>query len=289
MAGPEHRRRGDAALTVPVAGLRVAAEETALHPRLTSTAITVASLLALIALWGVAAWGIDTPRTFPAPGRVAAIMWAEAADGTLLHHLVATLVRVALAFGISMAFGVVLGVMLGTMPRLNRWLDPWVVVALNVPALVLIVMCYLWIGLNETAAIVAVSFNKTATVIVTVREGGRALDRPLKEMAQVFSLSRLDRLRHVVIPQLAPYLSAAARNGLAIIWKLVLVVEFLGRPDGIGFQIHLYFQLFEVPFVMAYALSFIIVMLGIEYGIMQRIEDRATRWRRAVAGDRTVA
>ena len=267
----------------------MAVEESDVHQRLTSTAITVASLLALIGLWAVAAALIDTPRTFPGPARVGAIMLGEALNGKLLHHLVPTLVRVALAFGISMALGVVLGVMLGTMPRLNRWADPWVVVALNVPALVVIVMCYLWIGLNETAAIVAVSFNKTATVIVTVREGARALDRSLREMAQVFGMSRLDRLRHVVIPQLAPYLSAAARNGLAIIWKLVLVVEFLGRPDGIGFQIHLYFQLFEVPFVMAYALSFIVVMLAIEYGIMQRIERRTTRWRRAVAPDRTTA
>ena len=260
-----------------------------MHQRLTSSAITVASLLALVALWAVAAELIDTPRTFPGPGRVGAIIWAEALNGKLAHHLVPTLVRVALAFGISMAVGVVLGILLGTMPRLNRWLDPWVVVALNIPALVVIVMCYLWIGLNEVAAIVAVSFNKTATVIVTVREGARALDRPLREMAQVFGLSRTARLRHVVIPQLAPYLSAAARNGLAIIWKLVLVVEFLGRPDGIGFQIHLHFQLFEVPSVMAYALSFIIVMLAIEYGLMQRLEARATRWRQAVATDRTTA
>jgi NitT/TauT family transport system permease protein len=253
------------------------------HQRLTSSAITLASLLALVLLWAAAAWWIATPRTFPGPEQVGAIMLAEALNGKLLHHLVPTLVRVALAFGISMGIGVVLGVMLGTMPRLNRWADPWVVVALNIPALVVIVMCYLWIGLNETAAIVAVSFNKTATVIVTVREGARALDRPLRDMAQVYRLSRFDRLRHVVIPQLAPYLSAAARNGLAIIWKLVLVVEFLGRPDGIGFQIHLYFQLFEVPYVMAYALSFIIVMLAIEYGVMQRLEARATRWRQPIS------
>ena len=262
-------------------------EESRVHSRLTSTAITLASLAALVGLWALAAMLIDTPRTFPGPGQVGAIIWAEALNGKLVHHLVPTLVRVALAFGLSMAAGTVLGVMLGTMPRLDRWLDPWVVVALNIPALVVIVMCYLWIGLNEVAAIVAVSFNKTATVIVTVREGARAQDPRLQEMAQAFGLSRIDRLRHVLIPQLAPYLSAAARNGLAIIWKLVLVAEFLGRPDGIGFQIHLYFQLFEVPYVMAYALAFIIVMLGIEYGLMQRIEARATRWRRAGGAERT--
>ena len=61
-------------------------------------------------------------------------------------------------------------------------------------------------------------------------------------MAQVFRMPRLSRLRHVILPQLAPFIVAAARSGIAVIWKIVLVVEFLGRSEGVGFQIHLYFQ-----------------------------------------------
>jgi NitT/TauT family transport system permease protein len=76
-----------------------------------------------------------------------------------------------------------------------------------------------------------------------------------------------------------PYIISAARSGLAIIWKIVLVVEFLGRSNGIGFQIHLYFQLFDVAMVMSYAMSFIVIMIAIEYGVMRRLEVRADRWR----------
>ena len=74
------------------------------------------------------------------------------------------------------------------------------------------------------------------------------------------------------------------RNGLAIIWKIVLVVEFLGRSNGVGFQIHLYFQLFETGYVLAYAFSFVAVMLVLEYVVLQGIERRSTRWRRLSAG-----
>ena len=35
---------------------------------------------------------------------------------------------------------------------------------LNVPALVIIILCYVWFGLNEVAAIVAVSLNKIPMV-----------------------------------------------------------------------------------------------------------------------------
>lgn len=93
-------------------------------------------------------------------------------------------------------------------------------------------------------------------------------------------MSYVPRLRHVVLPQLAPYFASAGRSGVSLIWKIVLVVEFLGRSDGIGFKIHLYFQLFDVGMVLAYALSFVIVMLVIEAAFLRPWEARATKWRR---------
>ena len=57
------------------------------------------------------------------------------------------------------------------------------------------------------------------------------------------------------------------------------MVEFLGRSNGIGFQIHLYFQLFDVAMVTSYAASFIMVMIAVEYGVMRRLEVIADRWR----------
>ncbi|MBF9036806.1 ABC transporter permease subunit [Rhodobacterales bacterium HKCCE2091] len=243
--------------------------------------VTLASFAAMLAAWAVLAWLVGSPTRFPSPLAVAAEIRDEAVSGRLWSHMAATLSRVAWAFGLAMAAGTALGVVLGLSPRLDRWLDPAVVLALNLPALVVIVLAYLWLGLNEAAAILAVAFNKTALVLVTVREGTRALDPEVGAMARVYRFSPLDQLRHVLAPQLAPYLSAAARNGLAIIWKLVLVVEFLGRPDGIGFRIHMNFQLFDVAGVLAYAFAFIVVMLAIEYLAVQPVELRARRWRAA--------
>ena len=128
----------------------------------------------------------------------------------------------------------------------NRLGDPWLVVLLNLPALVIIVLAYIRAGLTETAAIAAVALNKLPIATVTVREGARALDRGLDDMAQVFRMSPWTRMRHVVLPQLAPYLAAAARSGLSLVWKIVLIVELLGRPNGVGFEIGVAFQLFDV-------------------------------------------
>lgn len=238
-----------------------------------------ASILALLALWiGVAAVQNDAD-VLPMPWALVGPFLSELRSGELLYHLGTTAIRVLWAFALAMSIGLALGLIMGRYPRIDRWLDPWLVIFLNLPALVLIVLCYLWIGLNETAAIIAVTLNKIPNVTTIIREGARALDPNLRSMGHVFAVPRGTYLRHVILPQMAPFIAGAARSGIAVIWKIVLVVEFLGRSNGVGFQIHLYFQLFDIAHVLVYSLSFIAVMLGVEWLLLQPWERSVRRWR----------
>jgi NitT/TauT family transport system permease protein len=236
------------------------------------------SLIVLVAAW-YAGSEVAGQRMMPGPQTVGFALWAEAQSGALAFHLGATLARVVVAFIIAMAIGTALGIWMGRSRLADRLADPWLVALLNLPALVIIVLAYVWAGLTETAAIVAVALNKLPNATVTVREGARSLDRQLDEMAQVFRMSRWVRLRHVLIPQLAPYLAAATRSGLSLVWKIVLIVELLGRPNGVGFEIGIAFQLFDVTRILAYAIAFVLVMLAIETFLVQPIERYVSRWR----------
>lgn len=241
--------------------------------------VTALSIGGLLMTWAVVAAIADDPQVLPEPWSLAGPFLAALKSGELVYHLGWTLSRVAWAFVLAMGIGITIGLMMGRYPKIDRWFDPWLVIFLNLPALVLIVLCYLWIGLNETAAIAAVTLNKIPNVATVIREGARALNPSLDAMAEVYRIPPATRLRHVVLPQLAPFITAAARSGIAVIWKIVLVVEFLGRSNGIGFQIHLYFQMFEVKMVLIYAFSFIAIMLAVEWLILQPWEGRARRWR----------
>lgn len=236
------------------------------------------SLAALLAVW-YAGTLVAGPQLLPAPHTVAGVMWTDLISGVLPFNLAITLARVAVAFALAMALGTALGLAMGRSAVVDTLADPWLLVLLNLPALVVIVLAYIWVGLNETAAIAAVALNKLPNTVVTVREGARALDRGLTEMADVFEMSPSMQLRHVVLPQLAPYIAAAARSGLSLVWKIVLVVELLGRPNGVGFEIGTAFQLFDVTRILAYALAFVAVMLVIEYTVVQPFEQRTNRWR----------
>jgi NitT/TauT family transport system permease protein len=195
-------------------------------------------------------------------------------------NLAITLGRVAAAFAISLVLGSALGIAMGRWRQFDLLLDNAITVLMNMPALVIIVLLYVWFGLNEIAAIAAVALNKLPSTAVTLREGARALDPLLDEMAVSFRMPRYRVLRHVMLPQLAPYIFAAARSGLALIWKIVLVVELLGRSNGVGFQIQIYFQLFDVTMILAYTLAFVVVVQVIEWAFLQPLELWTTRWRR---------
>ncbi len=241
-------------------------------------ALRLISLVLLIAAWSVGSHFAGA-RLLPEPQAVALAIIAEARSGALAFNLAVTLARVVASFLIAMALGTVAGLLMGRHRSLDRLGDPWLVVLLNLPALVIIVLAYIWAGLTESAAIAAVALNKLPVATVTVREGARSLDAGLDDMAQVFRMGPWVRLRHVVLPQLAPYLAAAARSGLSLVWKIVLIVELLGRPNGVGFEIGIAFQLFDVTRILAYALAFVAVMLVIETFLVQPLERHVSRWR----------
>jgi NitT/TauT family transport system permease protein len=244
--------------------------------RRTLTACLSAALL--IGVWALATT-FSPSRTLPPPWDVAAALADEIASGRLPWNLFCTLSRVVAAFVLAMSLGSAIGIAMGRSRAVNDALDLWLVVLLNLPALVIIIMAYMWFGLTEAAAIGAVALNKLPNVVVTLREGARALDPDLDQMARAFRLNWRKRTAHVVLPQLTPYFAASARSGLALVWKIVLVVELLGRSNGIGFQLNMFFQLFDMASILAYAFSFVAVMLAAEMLILQPFERRANRWR----------
>jgi NitT/TauT family transport system permease protein len=209
------------------------------------------------------------------------VLGQEMASGALWENMSITLVRVVCAFLLAMFIGTVIGIFIGSYRRADQFFDSWLVLFLNLPALVIIALSYVWLGTTELTAIMAVAINKIPNVAVQMREGARQLSRDLSEMAAMYGFGRWKTLRHVTLPQLAPFAAAAARSGLALVWKIVLVVEALGgHATGVGHQIHAAFGNYDVPTILAYALAFIVVIQIVEFGVLQPLQARVNRWRR---------
>lgn len=241
--------------------------------------LSLFSILIFLLIWQILAHYLNT-STLPLPETVAVAFWQDVLSGELPKHLGITLFRLVISFSIAMLLGCAIGILLGRNAKLNAFFDHWLIIFLHIPALVTIILCYVWFGPYESTAILAVVLNKLPNVVITIREGAKALDQDLLDMASCYHFSKRKILIHVIWPQLHPFVMSATRSGLALIWKIILVVELLGRSNGMGYQLHLFFQLFDVAHILAYTIAFVAVIQLIELTILKPLDQKASNWQK---------
>ena len=236
------------------------------------------SLPLLVLLWQAAALTAAS-RFFPTPVSVAGHVVDLTLHGHLVQDFAKTVVRALAGFVVAMVLGGALGLLLGRVRMADQLFGPWVTVGLNMPAVVIAVICYIWLGLSEFALVLAVVINKMPLVVTTIREGVRSFLPDYDELATVFRMPPLRRLRLIYLPQLMPFVMIAARTGLALIWKIVLVFEVLGSDGGVGFRVGIFFQYFDMAGILAYTVVFVAMVMLVEHGVLRPFERRVLRWR----------
>ena len=133
------------------------------HDARRRAAVHILSLAGFVVLWAVVAAFVASDL-LPGPLAVWRAFLVEIAVENYFGHLAATLARVAAAFTVAMAVGGAIGVALGGHALTDRLFHAWSVLFLNLPALVTVILCYVWFGLTETAAVTAVAINKIPNV-----------------------------------------------------------------------------------------------------------------------------
>lgn len=218
----------------------------------------------------------------PGPMETWAFIVREYQRGALTRHLWITTERVLISFVVAMAIGVAAGTAMGLSKRIDHLLQGWLMLTLTVPRILLFVIAYLIFGLNDRSLIVALIITVVPTIVVALREGTRAIDRGLVEMATAFRRGRWDLWWRVVLPQLMPYVVGTARGALALAWKMVVLGELIGRTSGVGYQISFYFQFFNMRGILAYGVTMMVVLAVIDLVLMGWLQRRAFRWRAPV-------
>jgi len=243
-------------------------------------ALQVVSYGSLLLLWILGSRALG--EILPGPVETFTFAVREFQRGALMHHLWITTQRVLSSFAIAMVAGIVLGAAMGLSRRLDDLLQGWLITSLTLPRILLFVVSYLVIGLNDRALILSLTITIIPTIIVAIREGTRAIDQSLLEMARAFRRGRLTTWWRVVLPQLLPYVVGTARGALALSWKMVVLGELLGRTSGVGYQISFYFQFFNMRGILAYGVTMMLLLAILDLGVMGLLQRRAFRWRAPV-------
>lgn len=238
----------------------------------------VASAILIVLVWWLLALTLS-PDVLPGPLPTFRVFWNNLITGQLHTHFFATMIRVGLGFLFAMLLGILAGTIMGLYQRVELVADLWVMVALTIPGLCYTFLSFMWFGLNEAAAIIAISITVFPSITINMWEGVKDIDSRLIDMSKTFQASPLRRFFQVIIPQILPYILAASRFGLGLIWKVTVLIELIGMGDGVGYMLNFWFQVYDMRQVLAWTLFFTIIMLVIELGILKQVENRIFAWR----------
>ena len=194
-----------------------------------------------------------------------------------------TLLRIFEGFVLSMIVGTALGLLMGLKRNVELFLDSWIMVMLTVPAVCWAFLSVLWFGISNAAPILTIALIVTPFVVMNVWEGTKAMEKNLFEMGTVFRANRGLMLRKVFIPQLMPHIFSSLRIALSLSWKMALVAEAFGAGNGVGQELMNWFQETRVDMMLAWGVSFMIVMVLIDLLVFRLLARRAFAWRPQLA------
>ena len=237
-----------------------------------------ATLAAIAVLWQVVSL-FFLPVYFPGPITLLRRMAEIYSDPTTYPVIGLTIARIFVGFAVSMLVGIAVGLVMGLKRDIEIFFDSWIMVLLTFPAICWAFLAVLWFGVSEAAPVLTVVLIVIPFVVMNIWQGTKAVEQDLSEMAKVYKADRALMLRKVLIPQLMPYVFSALRIALSLAWKIALVGEAFGVGSGVGQKLTYWFQETRVDMMLAWGVSFMVVMVLIDLLGLRAWERHVFAWR----------
>ncbi len=231
----------------------------------------LAGILLLWELGAVLHW--FDPFILSSPSRVAQTIARLYADGSLWLHIGTTLLETVLGFVAGTALGALVAVLLWWLPRLNRILDPYLVVLNALPKIALGPVLIVWIGAGMASIVVMGVLVSLVVTTVTVLNGFLAATDEKQLLMRTLGATKLQIFTKVVLPAGVPDLISALKISVGMSWVGVIVGEYLVSKAGLGYLIVYGGQLFKLDLVMA-SVTVLCVLAALMYYAVAFLEKK---------------
>ncbi|OYV38902.1 MAG: ABC transporter permease, partial [Acidocella sp. 20-61-6] len=159
------------------------------------------------------------------------------AYGSFWYQILVTMEESILGFIVGTLAGVVFGVLLGEIPLLSDILTPYIKMINALPRIVLGSIFVIWLGLGLPSKVLLAAVLVFFVVFFNAYQGVKSVDRNLVNHARILGASRLEVVRHVVVPSATSWIIASLHVALGFSIIGAIVGEFLGAQHGLGLVI----------------------------------------------------
>ena len=193
------------------------------------------------------------PVYLPAPSSVAVALAQMIADGSLVYHLGATLLRILAGFAVAAGTGIFVGLLMGMSRLVQRVADPWIAALYPLPKISLIPLLIIWLGTREAYKIVISAISAFFPIVMSTYAGVREVDRGVLKAAEDLGANRRQIQIKVVIPAAIPTIFSGLQLGMGVTIILIVAAEMIGGSSrsGMGYLLITAGQVMETEKVFA--------------------------------------
>jgi NitT/TauT family transport system permease protein len=191
------------------------------------------------------------------------VLWVDTA---------ASLTRLGLGVGISMAMGLVVGILAGLIPYGGRTLSPLITSLAMIPPLAVLPILFIVFGIGELSKVVLIVFGIAPFLIRDIQQ--RVEELPAEQLikAQTLGASTWLIVLRVVLPQVFPRLLDATRLALGAAWLFLIAAEAIAATEGLGYRIFLVRRFMDMATILPYV--FWITLLAFLFDLLLRLANR---------------
>ena len=251
--------------------------------RLVGPALGVLVFVAVLGIWQLWA-GAEDSFSVPTASEVAERAWDVWPTSAFLSEVGQSMKRYVVGFAIAAAIGIALGLLVGASHAARRTLDPLLECLRAVPAIAIAPAAAIVLGFGDASRIVVIAFGLCFPILVNTAEGVRGIPLEVRDTASMLHVGRVERLARIYLPAALPSIMAGLRFAVSLGLVLVIVTEFVGEANGIGYYLRVQQSTLDYP-----ALYAGILFLGLLGYVLNRLflvaERRLLAWHYGAAGE----
>lgn len=215
---------------------------------------------------------------FTTPSKIAVAFYELLLNGTIEKHFYVSAIAFLAGLGLSIGVGLPLGLVMGRFRILEDLLDPYITAANATPRIVFLPLLILWFGIGLWSKILIVFAGAVFPLLINTYVGVKNVNGVLVNVVRSFGANEWQLMKIVVLPNSVPYIIAGLRLAIGRAILGVVVGEFFGSSQGLGYMIASAATNYKVDVVFVGVGIFMALSVILTLAVKQ-LESRLASWR----------
>lgn len=223
---------------------------------------TIYALIIFLLIWWILSL-IYPSYIIPSPGYVLKNSLNYLKDGFFKHFLL-SIYRTFAGFFISLVIGTILSLITHSW-KMQNTISIFLALFQVIPGTILGIIFLLLSGIGSQTPIALVASLTISTVFINATNVLLKGNKNMEAVVKVFNGKRKDIIKYVLFPSLVPITRSNLTLGMGLGLKVVVLGEFIGSQDGLGYLLNVARIYFQMDRVFFYLITFLLFMVIYEF------------------------